>query len=118
VLEDIIATVEGVRAGATAAIGVRSAQHETEKVCIVAETRLPAAEQPYLATRIRETLSRHGVVLDRVLLIPPRASRMPRSSGLMTEHQACQLWLPQQHTALSSWPDPADLDDTTVSRLD
>jgi hypothetical protein len=65
VLEDIVATVEGVRAGATAAIGVRSAQHETEKVCIVAETRLPAAEQPYLVTRIRETLSRHGVVLNR-----------------------------------------------------
>jgi hypothetical protein len=40
VLEDIVAAVEGVRAGAAAAVGLRSATHETEKVCIVAETRL------------------------------------------------------------------------------
>jgi fatty-acyl-CoA synthase len=79
ILEDIVAGIEGVRAGAAAAIGVHSAERDTEKVCIVAETRLPKSEQPLLAARIRQAMSSHGIVLDRVLLIPPRT--LPRTTS-------------------------------------
>jgi acyl-CoA synthetase (AMP-forming)/AMP-acid ligase II len=79
VLEAIAAGVDGVRASAVAAVGVRSAGLETEKVCIVAETRLAPAEHPLLTKRIREALSGHGIALDRVLLIPPRS--LPRTTS-------------------------------------
>ena len=78
-LEEIVAEVPGVRAGAVAAVGVRSAARETEMVWIVAETRLDASEYEGLSQSIRAALKSHGVVVDRVLLTPPKT--MPKTTS-------------------------------------
>jgi acyl-CoA synthetase (AMP-forming)/AMP-acid ligase II len=104
VLEEIVAAVDGVRAGGAAAIGVRSAELGTEEVCVVAETPLAPAEYPELVTRIREALSGYGVALDRVLLIPPRA--LPRTTSGKPRRQplarALASGCPTDVTALGS----------------
>ena len=78
-LEEIVATVEGVRAGAVAAVGVRSAARETEMVCIVAETRLAPGEHGALNQAIRAALKRHAITVDRVLLLAPRS--LPKTTS-------------------------------------
>jgi fatty-acyl-CoA synthase len=78
-LEEIVAEVDGVRAGAVAAVGVRSAARETEMVWIVAETRLDASEYEALSQSIRAALKSYGVVVDRVLLTPPKT--MPKTTS-------------------------------------
>ena len=78
-LEEIVAEVAGVRAGAVAAVGVRSAARETEMVWIVAETRLDASEYEALSQSIRAALKSNGVVVDRVLLTPPKT--MPKTTS-------------------------------------
>jgi acyl-CoA synthetase (AMP-forming)/AMP-acid ligase II len=78
-LEEIVAGVDGVRAGAVAAVGIRSATRQTEIVCIVAETRLESREHDLLSTRIRDALKRNGVTVDRVVLTPPRT--LPKTTS-------------------------------------
>lgn len=72
VLEEIVSNVDGVRAGGVAAVGIRSAQRETEMVCIVAETRFEPSEHGALSQAIRAVLKQHMITVDRVLLVPPR----------------------------------------------
>jgi acyl-CoA synthetase (AMP-forming)/AMP-acid ligase II len=78
-LEEIVTNVDGVRAGAVAAVGVRSAARETEMVCIVAETRLAPSEHGALDQAIRAALKRHAVTVDRVLLLAPRS--LPKTTS-------------------------------------
>lgn len=79
VLEEIAASVEGVRPGAVAAVGVRLESRETELVCVVAETRLDALRHREVAARIRSALRARGMTPDRVVLVPPRS--LPRTTS-------------------------------------
>jgi acyl-CoA synthetase (AMP-forming)/AMP-acid ligase II len=79
VLEEIVAGVDGVRAGGVAAVGVRSPRRETELVYIVAETRLETAAHPPLAARIRAALGSHGITADEVVLVAPKS--LPRTTS-------------------------------------
>jgi fatty-acyl-CoA synthase len=89
VLEEIVAGVDGVRLSGAAAVGVRCPERETERAVIVAETRLEAPEQPALAARIRAALNNHGVIVDQVVLVPPRS--LPRTtSGKLRRQELVQ----------------------------
>ncbi len=79
VLEEIAASVEGVRPGAVAAVGVRSESAETELVCVVAETKLEAPRHREVAAQIRSALRARGMAPDRVVLVPPRS--LPRTTS-------------------------------------
>jgi acyl-CoA synthetase (AMP-forming)/AMP-acid ligase II len=71
-LEAITDTVEGVRPGCVAAVGVPCPQRATELVYLVAETRQPTQEHASLRHRIREALKAHGINVDQVLLVAPQ----------------------------------------------
>lgn len=71
ILEEIASTVEGVRAGCVAAVGVRSEQRQTELAYVLAETKLEAEARGALGERIREQLRAHGITIDHVLLVAP-----------------------------------------------
>jgi len=79
VLEEIAGTVPGLRAGAVAAVGLHSKELETEMVCIVAETRLEAAEHPALIECVRLALKSKGVVVDKVVLVAPKS--LPKTTS-------------------------------------
>jgi acyl-CoA synthetase (AMP-forming)/AMP-acid ligase II len=79
ILEEIAGAVAGVRPGAVAAVGIPSAELETELVCVAAETRCERIEHPALAERIRRALKDRGVAVDRVFLLPPRC--LPRTTS-------------------------------------
>jgi fatty-acyl-CoA synthase len=70
-IEDVASAVEGVRAGCLAAVGVRSAERETEHAYLVAETKLEAEARSSLDELIRERLREHGMSVDFVLLVAP-----------------------------------------------
>lgn len=70
-LEEVAASVPGVRAGCVAAVGVRSIARETEVVYVVAETKADPAEHEAIAERVREALKAHGVAIDHVRLVAP-----------------------------------------------
>ncbi len=70
-IEEIVASVPGVRAGCVAAVGVRSAERETELVYVVAETKVDTGELPALRERVREALKARSIAVDHVQLVPP-----------------------------------------------
>jgi fatty-acyl-CoA synthase len=78
-LEEIVASVNGVRAGAVVAVGIRPAQRETETVCILAETRVAPGEYGALSRAIRTALKCQTVTVDRVLLTSPKS--LPRTTS-------------------------------------
>lgn len=71
VIEDVVAEVEGVRSGCVAAVGVPSPGDETELCHVVAESKAEPAEHAAIAERVRLALEAHGIVVDRVRLVPP-----------------------------------------------
>ena len=86
VLEEIVSDVEGVRAGAVAAVGLKREGLETELVCVVAETAhvVPCTFAPrclyaVISERIRAALKVRGVTADRIVLVPPRT--LPRTTS-------------------------------------
>jgi fatty-acyl-CoA synthase len=70
VIEDAAASVDGVRAGGVAAVGVREPELETEVVYLVAETRLEGREAlAALKAELDRALKRQGIVVDRILVV-------------------------------------------------
>jgi fatty-acyl-CoA synthase len=89
VIEAIVSGVEGVRMGCVAAVGVRSAEQETEMVFVVAETRLGAELHKALTERIREALKNEGVNVDRIVLVAPKS--LPKTtSGKLKRFEVAQ----------------------------
>jgi fatty-acyl-CoA synthase len=85
VLEEIVAAVDGVRPGCVAAVGARAPRLETERVVVVAETRLGVESHPRLAEQVRAALKGQGIAVDQVLLVPPHS--LPRTtSGKLKRH--------------------------------
>lgn len=79
-IEEIAGTVEGVRAGCVAAVGVPSAQRATELVYVVAETKVSDERaRKELARRVREALRLRGIAVDRVVLVAP--ADIPRTTS-------------------------------------
>jgi acyl-CoA synthetase (AMP-forming)/AMP-acid ligase II len=71
VIEEIASEVEGVRSGCVVAVGVRSSEDETERVHVVAETKLEPAEHDALLERLQAALLARGIAVDRFLLVQP-----------------------------------------------
>jgi acyl-CoA synthetase (AMP-forming)/AMP-acid ligase II len=78
-IEEIASEVEGVRSGCVVAVGLYSERRATEKVYVVAETRLPEDEHDAVAESIREALRSRGIIVNQVVLIPPGA--LPRTTS-------------------------------------
>jgi acyl-CoA synthetase (AMP-forming)/AMP-acid ligase II len=78
-VEATAGAVEGVRPGCVVAAGVRSDLHGTERIAVVAETRLGEEAWPALRDRVREALRSTGVVVDEVVLVPP--GWLPRTTS-------------------------------------
>jgi fatty-acyl-CoA synthase len=79
VIEEIVSGVPGVRTGSVVAVGVRSREDETELVYVAAETKLDPPEHAALSARARAALAASGVIVDRVLLLPPGA--LPKTTS-------------------------------------
>jgi acyl-CoA synthetase (AMP-forming)/AMP-acid ligase II len=71
VIEDVVGEVDGVRSGCVAAVGVPSPGDETELCHVVAESRADSVDHDTIAERVRLALQAHGIVVDRVRLVPP-----------------------------------------------
>jgi acyl-CoA synthetase (AMP-forming)/AMP-acid ligase II len=79
-IEEIAGSVEGVRAGCVAAVGVPSAQRGTQLVYVVAETKVEdERERTQLSRRVREALRLRGIAVDRVVLVAPGS--IPRTTS-------------------------------------
>jgi acyl-CoA synthetase (AMP-forming)/AMP-acid ligase II len=78
-LEEIASAVEGVRSGCVVAVGVYTERRATEKVYVVAETRLPEERHAALGESIREALQTNGVTVNQVRLVGPGA--LPRTTS-------------------------------------
>jgi fatty-acyl-CoA synthase len=71
-IEELAASVEGIRKGCVVALGVTDASSGTEKLVVVAETR--EADHEPLAAAVRETIAGGlGLPPDEVRLVPPGA---------------------------------------------
>ena len=78
-IEEIAGSVDGVRAGCVAAVGVPSEQRATERVVVVAETKADVAEHPAISRRVREALRLRGIAVDRIVLVGP--GEIPRTTS-------------------------------------
>lgn len=77
-IEDVAETVEGIRPGCVAAVGVWSEELATERAVILAEVQ-PRQDHDALREAVRERLAAHGIVVDEVRLLP--ASSLPRTTS-------------------------------------
>ena len=89
-VEEAVADVEGVRRGCVVAFGVSDATLGTEKLVVVAETRVDSAEaRQQLPLRIRERLMESlGIGADEILLVPPRT--VPKTSSGKLRRSSCR----------------------------
>jgi acyl-CoA synthetase (AMP-forming)/AMP-acid ligase II len=71
VIEELVSSVEGVRTGCVAAIGIHVPALETEEIWVVAETKLEPSEHRDLSHRVRDALKRRGIAVDRIRLVEP-----------------------------------------------
>jgi fatty-acyl-CoA synthase len=79
-IEEIAGGVEGIRAGCVAAVGVASAKRATELVYVVCETKAADEdERTRISRAVRERLRRHGIAVDRILLVEPGS--IPRTTS-------------------------------------
>jgi acyl-CoA synthetase (AMP-forming)/AMP-acid ligase II len=86
VLEEGCADVEGVRAGCVAAVGLPSERQQTERVYVVAETKLGPEAHGGLAERLRERLRAQGIAVDHVLLVAPGS--LPKTTSGKLQRRA------------------------------
>jgi acyl-CoA synthetase (AMP-forming)/AMP-acid ligase II len=71
VIEELVSSVEGIRTGCVAAVGIYVSALETEEVWVVAETKLEAAAHRELSHRVRDALKLRGITVDQVRLVEP-----------------------------------------------
>jgi fatty-acyl-CoA synthase len=92
VLEEIAGAVPGVRAGCVAAVGIFSDAAQTERVYLLAETKIAAdAERTDLAQRLRAALDRENCGVDQIVLIRPGELPKTTSGKVMRLEAARQL---------------------------
>jgi len=92
-IEDVAASVEGVRRGCVVAFGVANESQGTESLVVVAETRATETEErDRLAAAITERVAGAiGVPPDAVAMVPPGA--VPKtSSGKIRRRATCDLY--------------------------
>lgn len=86
VVEDAAAQVEGIRHGCVAAFGIYDQARSTERMIVVAESKLPAAEHPKLATELRSHLQSIGFEVDEVAIVPP--ATLPKTTSGKLQRRA------------------------------
>ncbi len=86
VLEEIALQVQGVRPGGAAAVGVWSAERQTELAYLVVETKLEGQERAALGERIRERLKANGIAIDQVRLVAP--GTLPKTTSGKLQRRA------------------------------
>ncbi len=93
-IEEITASVRGVRKGCVVAFGAADPAAGTERLVVVAETRErdPAARQRIAATITQSVAQAIGLPPDAVELLPP-GSIPKTSSGKLRRNQARELYL-------------------------
>jgi 1-acyl-sn-glycerol-3-phosphate acyltransferase len=89
-LEDAVAAIAGVRRGGVAVFSCPDSAKGTEKLVIVAETRLVGAEpRAELAARIEARVAElFDAGAEEVVLVPPRV--VPKTSSGKTRRAACR----------------------------
>lgn len=86
-IEEIAGSVAGVRSGCVVALGLRDDRLATERVVVVAETKLDMSEHVDLTTRVRSALNSRGILVDQVLFVKP--GRLPKTtSGKLNRSRA------------------------------
>jgi fatty-acyl-CoA synthase len=93
-VEELVSRAEGTRKGCVVAFGLKDAESGTEKLVVVAESRLEdPAKKRALAAAINDEVTRGlGIPPDRVELIPP-GSIPKTSSGKLRRDETKQLYL-------------------------
>jgi fatty-acyl-CoA synthase len=93
-VEELASRAEGTRKGCVVAFGLKDAESGTEKLVVVAESRLEdPAKKRALAAAINDEVTRGlGIPPDRVELIPP-GSIPKTSSGKLRRDETKQLYL-------------------------
>jgi acyl-CoA synthetase (AMP-forming)/AMP-acid ligase II len=82
-IEAAAATVQGVRSGRAVAVGIRDETAATDRVIVLVETAIEAAEaRDRLRQEVRLAVTRAGCPVDEVRLLPPRSIRTTTSGKL------------------------------------
>jgi 1-acyl-sn-glycerol-3-phosphate acyltransferase len=104
-IEEVAGEVKGIRKGCVAAFSVNDAEHMTEQLIIVAETReQDSIQRQQMVDHIKEEVAlRLDVVPDQVVLVLPQT--VPKTSSGKLQRAACKKMYVTQ--AFSKSPVPA-----------
>jgi fatty-acyl-CoA synthase len=93
-IEEVVATVEGIRKGCVAAVGVERAELGTESLVVVAETRVvdPDERARMEAEVVDRVATAVGLPPDAVCLVPP-GSVLKTSSGKIRRAATRELYM-------------------------
>ncbi len=89
-IEELTATVSGIRQGCVIAFGISDAQRGTEKLIIVAETRETKAKprEQIIEHVTEKIMTALDIAPDHVLLVPPHT--IPKTSSGKLQRSACK----------------------------
>jgi acyl carrier protein len=103
-IEEIVTGVSGIRQGCVAAFGSTDVERATEKLVVVAETRVKGqVEQEKLIAEVQQAISKIlDIVADEVVLVAPHV--VPKTSSGKLQRSACKKMyeekrLTQNHAA-------------------
>jgi len=90
IIEDIAGNVPGVRKGCVIAFGVTDPKIGTEKIILVAETKLveKSAQEKLVATLIEQVGTEMGIPPDQIVLLPP--NKIPKTSSGKLQRSTCK----------------------------
>jgi acyl-CoA synthetase (AMP-forming)/AMP-acid ligase II len=86
VVEDVVGAVDGVRTGCVVAVGVPDRALATEKLVVVAETKLGDDAHADLVRRIHAALLARGIAADRIQLVA--AGSLPKTTSGKLQRRA------------------------------
>ncbi|MBB70909.1 MAG: acyl-CoA synthetase [Legionellales bacterium] len=89
-IEALAAHVSGIRKGCCIAFGVPDTEQGTEKLCLVAETRVTdkKSQQVLMATLQKQITAQMGIAPDHIILVPPKT--IPKTSSGKLQRSACK----------------------------
>jgi fatty-acyl-CoA synthase len=88
-IEDVTGNITGVRRGCVVAFGVTDIEAGTEKIVVVAESKLPRDEHERLNNTILSEISNAlGISPDDIIIAPPHT--IPKTSSGKLQRSACK----------------------------
>lgn len=88
IIEEIVGDIEGIRKGCVIAFGVSDGEIGTEKIIIVAESKVKVHQDKLISLITKQVDIGIGIPPDQIIILPP--NKIPKTSSGKLQRAACK----------------------------